>query len=225
MLCGLQNDLCIYYPWTEQYLERFAAAVVGGGKISYSILLTALLYLMRFRHSVTTEGGLGHAASRGEFAGGGDRRAEGLGVQGKKRMVPILFVVSLLLAVKFHHDQSASNKVWSECTKITLGELNGGETTFLNVIDHRLHIDSIAFDQWMKFLFRPENLLHYRERMAHRASPVPSISSLPMGCASEDDELDGEEASLLGHCSDRTLLSPDLCYDGRNSFSDLGLFV
>lgn len=151
MLKSIQQDLTrlevICFPWGELDLSHFVAAVFRHSKVSYSVLLTALLYILRFRHAFSNNP---------------------LDVMNISKCLPssntvlVVFVSALVLSSKFLHDRHTSNLAWASHTGISSAEINRGEIFFLNVIQHQLSVDQTAFHKWMTILFQPGNLVPYQ---------------------------------------------------------------
>jgi hypothetical protein len=161
MLKNIQQDLAklglIAIPWSEHNLVNFVSSVFRHSKVSYSVLLTALLYLLRFRHSFSR------------------RPACATSTPFSSNTLLIVFVSALVLSNKFLHDRHSSNQIWSAYTGISTAELNRGEIFFLNTIQHQLFVDQGAFQKWMSVLFQPKNLLPYQIPQAD--NQVPKMSS------------------------------------------------
>lgn len=151
ILRSIRTDFCTQsLPPVDHQLPSFVANLFRQSKVSYSVLLAGLLYLLRFRHALLTKGPR-EAASRS-----------------KSMMDPrhplftfVVFVVALLLASKFLNDRHSSNGIWAETTGLSMGDLNRGEIFFLNVIDHRLHMENEVFQRWLTYLFQPHHLHNY----------------------------------------------------------------
>jgi hypothetical protein len=133
----------ITVPWPELDLSHFVATVFRHSKVSYSVLLTGLLYLLRFRHAFSTPQGCVHPVCA-------------------INTVVIVFVTSLVLSNKFLHDRHVSNATWAAHTGIPAIEINRGEIFFLNVINHQLNVEQAAFHKWMSILFHPAKLNPYQ---------------------------------------------------------------
>ncbi|KAI9299925.1 hypothetical protein BJ944DRAFT_244695 [Cunninghamella echinulata] len=59
-----------------------------------------------------------------------------------------LFIVALLLANKFHDDNTYTNKTWSDISRMEISELNIMEFEFLDVLRYRLFVQKEEYDQW-----------------------------------------------------------------------------
>lgn len=59
-----------------------------------------------------------------------------------------VILVSVLLASKFHEDQSPDNHFFAYVGGIHLKELNLIESDFLNSIDYKLHIEESFFEEY-----------------------------------------------------------------------------
>ncbi|CAO3591402.1 unnamed protein product [Absidia cylindrospora] len=69
-------------------------------------------------------------------------------VQGAQGSEYRLFVVALLLANKFHDDNTFTNKTWADVSGMKLHELDIMELEFLSVLDFKLFIRKEEFDNW-----------------------------------------------------------------------------
>lgn len=169
MLGAIQTELVqsgwAAVNWSETDLSRYVAAVFKHSKVSYSVLLTGLLYLLRFRHYMPCRLGAVNCAitrSTGESHGG---------------FLLTIFVSALLLSNKFLHDRHSSNENWAGYSGLSLRDVNRGEILFLTVVDHQINIDPVAFHKWTGILFQPCNLVHYQSRPPD--NQVPNMQPLP----------------------------------------------
>lgn len=140
-------------------LSPFVAAVFRHTRISYSVVLTGLLYLLRFRHACA------------------QKKHQYVKIPFQENGVIILFVTCLLLANKFLHDRHPSNAMWAVNTGLTLSEINKGELYFLTVIQHELKVDKESFQKWMTILFQPKHLAPYQLPIDHHVPSKQSSSS------------------------------------------------
>jgi hypothetical protein len=108
-------------------------------RISYSIVIVGLLYLLRFQQRL-----------RGR-----------LGVFKKDDNAFVLFVVAMLLSSKWLCDRPLANSCWAKHSQISLGIINHQELFFLNAIGHDLYIEAKFFENWVKYLFHPNHILNY----------------------------------------------------------------
>lgn len=149
MLKSIQQDLAkqgmIGYPCSEFNLRNFASSVFRQSRVSYSVLLIALLYLLRFRHYFVMR-----------------RRPCSSSLPSAPHLLPIILISSLVLSTKFLHDRHSSNQVWATMTGVPTIDINRGELFFLNVIQHQLCVDQGAFQKWMSMLFQPKHLVPYQ---------------------------------------------------------------
>jgi hypothetical protein len=118
-------------------------------RISYSIVIVGLLYLLRF-----------HQRLRGR-----------LGVFKKDDNAFVLFVVAMLLSSKWLCDRPLANSCWAKHAQISLGIINHQELFFLNAIGHDLYVEAKFFDNWVKYLFHPNHTLNYQYNIPR----IPSI--------------------------------------------------
>lgn len=177
MLSAIQAELLqsgwSTVAWGEGDLCRYVAAVFRHSKVSYSVLLTGLLYLLRFRH---------HMAGRLAVAGCAIVRALEQS-QGGGLLLSI-FVSALLLSNKFLHDRHSSNENWAGFSGLGVRDVNRGEILFLTVVDHQINIDPVAFHKWTGILFQPGNLAQYQRPPPDNQVPsvVPDGASQPYYC-------------------------------------------
>ncbi|KAI8340151.1 cyclin-domain-containing protein [Chlamydoabsidia padenii] len=69
-------------------------------------------------------------------------------IQGAEGSEYRLFIVALMLANKFHDDNTYTNKTWSDVSGMKLYELDIMELEFLFQIDFGLFIPRVEFDSW-----------------------------------------------------------------------------
>lgn len=110
--------------------------------LTYSIVLTGLLYLARFHKRST----------RSEAAK-------------KIKSLYVLFVLTMMLANKFLCDRPISNYGWSKYARLHPATINRQEVSFLKTIDYELHVDAFYFQQWVRHLLAPTRLSHYQMRL------------------------------------------------------------
>lgn len=109
-------------------------------KISYSVLLTALLYLLRLRTRLS------------EYPIPGARDS---------RFVSLQFATAIIIACKYLHDRHRPNSAWANILVCTVSDINGSERAFLSTIEYRLFVPKRMFDRWTALLFQPQRLRHY----------------------------------------------------------------
>lgn len=114
-------------------------------RLSHSVLLAGLLYLLRFRYLM--------ARHR-------DRLMKRMDVFAPSLMY-IFFTSAMALASKFHVDSTTHNRRWAESARLPLQLVNLTEALLLEVIDFRLAITKSTFDDWVRFLFSGEHLQSY----------------------------------------------------------------
>lgn len=88
-----------------------------------------------------------------------------------------LLVVSLLLANKFHDDNTFRNKSWNEATGIPVRDLNMIEADWLKAIQWSLHLNQTERKGWEKWNDCWEYWVASRRKLA--SSYKPPMSSLP----------------------------------------------
>ena len=109
-------------------------------RISYSTLLTGLLYMLSYRNKMSCMGSLPTPTMEAAFG---------------------LFVITLVLASKYLIDKMTSNICWCtilECDPVSFAR---GESNFLRIIDYRLHVDHASFIRWMATVFNQRSLHAY----------------------------------------------------------------
>ncbi|CAO3647123.1 unnamed protein product [Cunninghamella echinulata] len=78
-----------------------------------------------------------------------------------------LFIVALLLANKFHDDNTYTNKTWSDISRMEINELNIMEFEFLDVLRYRLFVQKEEYDQWkmglLSFMSQLKNIALLQE--------------------------------------------------------------
>lgn len=144
--------------------SHFISAVFRHSRVSYSVLLTGLLYMLRFRHYIAM------------------RPLPCILPCAMSNVIMLVFVSSIMLSNKYLHDRHASNLTWSSYTGFPLEEINRGEIFFLNVIQHELLVDQSSFQKWLAILFQPRNISHYHRNVAssadHQLVPEAPLSRL-----------------------------------------------
>lgn len=158
VLKAVERDLalrgCRLRMWGTNEMASYISVVFKNSKVSYSVSLTALIYLLRLRRALCT--GAAPSLLR-------------LHLEASDQMltcVPVLFITSLLLANKFLHDRHISNVTWSTHAGLSTAEINRGERAFLEALDHRLAVKQVAFEKWIATLFNPVNLQTYFFRVS-----------------------------------------------------------
>ncbi len=115
-------------------------------RVSHSVLLASLLYLLRFRFLATQRHDLIQKSRLFEV----------------KNWIFALFVSALTLSSKFHEDSTTHNVKWSENSGLQVSCINTVEAILLNIINYRLEICKSTFNDWVCFVFCPSNLKCYR---------------------------------------------------------------
>ena len=154
------NKLISEQYWGDPELGKFIGDLFKQSRVSYSVLLVGLLYLLRFRNSI------------------GRRKPQSKRFH-HSHFLLLMFVISLLLSNKFLHDRHSSNSAWASYSGFPLGDINRGEIFFLNVIEHDLHVEKEAFHRWVNSIFHPSNLEPYCHQHAHIADALV-IGSSPL---------------------------------------------
>lgn len=111
-------------------------------EITYTTLLVALLYILRYRHGLENN----------RTSTSSEQRRLGR---------PLVLVVAIMLASKFISDQHVSNETWAAENRLNLLQINTAEIIFLKTVDHRLHIDPKSFQRWVSFIFQPHKVSPY----------------------------------------------------------------
>lgn len=168
ILKALERDLalqgCRLRMWCANEMASYISIVFKSSKVSYSVSLTALIYLLRLRHALR----VGTASSLVQLQ---------LGVGGRlATCVPALFITSLVLANKFLHDRHISNVTWSTHAGLPTAEINRGEMAFLEALGHRLAVEQTAFEKWIAALFNPVNLQNYFFGASHHGKVTNIIT-------------------------------------------------
>jgi len=127
--------------WSDIELVSYITIVFRNSRVSYSVLLTALLYLLRLRQGLKT--------------------MDTTRLDPKANSLPLTLVTSLVLANKFLQDRHPCNAAWSIQTGISPQDICRGEMFFLEVIEHRLVVEPSAFQKWISLLFHPANLINH----------------------------------------------------------------
>lgn len=128
--------------------------VFVSSRLSHSVLLAGLLYLLRFRYLLIRH----RQMLRKQF----DVHSPSLTF--------VLFLASVTLASKFHLDSTIYNRRWSETSGISTATINRAEAMILEVIEFKLTISKDTFDDWVGFLFKAEKMQGYRRNMPKEAS-------------------------------------------------------
>lgn len=153
ILKALERDLalqgCRLRMWCTSEMASYVSVVFKNSKVSYSVSLTALIYLLRLRHALRT--GAAPSLLRLQLEAG-DRMPT---------CVPVLFITSLVLANKFLHDRHVSNVTWSTHAGLPTAGINRGEMACLEALDYRLAVEQATFEKWIAALFSPVNLQNY----------------------------------------------------------------
>lgn len=129
-------------------------------RVSYSILLVALIYLLRYiqmrqphQQPIILQFTKGHR----------------------------LMAVCVMLACKFVQDRNASNESWAGLAGCSLEEFNAEEETLLRCIEYRMWITKAVFERWTEFLFRRDLLQSYCKSPYQGFDPLPTSHQLPPG--------------------------------------------
>lgn len=144
-------------------LSHFIADIFKQSRVSYSILLTALIYLMRFKYKLDLGIANNTLTSIPFF---------------NHNFISLMFLLSLVISSKFLLDRHPSNPSWSMISGITNEELKRGEVYFLSIIDYRLHVQKDTFSNWTGYIFDPKKLYNYQIKVPLCYSPSPDSSIL-----------------------------------------------
>lgn len=138
--------------------------IFNQSRCSYANLLVALLYLVRYGQQGAMRRRQGLMANSLYHGSGNNFLIIESGRQ--------LLVTALMLASKYLHDRTASNKAWATMIDTPVRQLNLTEITFLTTIDHRLAVQGPLFVRWLKYIFEEQRISPYR-RSIPRSITVP----------------------------------------------------
>lgn len=139
----------------QELLIQEIRKIYRDSRVSYSVLLVALVYLLRF---IQTGNGTQDAElfallrSTNRFRSLGGR----------------MIAVSLVLACKFLQDKNASNEAWAGLASCSLTDFNAAEELFLRAIDYRVWVTKAVFDRWTCLLFSQSQPLSTNQRCKRR---------------------------------------------------------
>lgn len=150
ILRAIRTDLADGAPAPyDNLIQSMLYNVFVASRLSHSVLLAGLLYLLRFRYLL-----IKHRKML--------RRQ--LDVHSPSLMF-VLFLASITLASKFHLDSTIYNRRWSETSGISTSTINRAEAMILEVIEFKLTINKDTFNDWVAFLFKAEKMQAYRRNL------------------------------------------------------------
>jgi len=138
----------------DDFLPSLIHRTFVSSRLSHSVLLAGLLYLLRFRYLL--------AKHRNRLQKRMDFQAPS--------MTFVFFISAMSLASKFHLDTTVHNRIWSDHSGVSITTINRVESIILEVIEFKLTISKAAFDDWVTFLFKTEKMQGYKKYQAERSS-------------------------------------------------------
>ncbi|KAK9693173.1 PHO85 cyclin-5 [Basidiobolus ranarum] len=155
----------IQYIWPEELLDRksiplrvFAEEILRRSGASFSILFVTLIYLFRFKSSLTI---LNSAESNGNSP-----RCEAC--RSGRRM----FIAAMIVASKYLEDQNIPNTRWSLTTGLGIQEINHNERVFLNHLGYQLYLAPSLFTWWITLLLANADgdiILSFNQKISKKA--------------------------------------------------------
>lgn len=133
----------------DSFLQSLIHNIFVISKLSHSVLLAGLLYLLRFRFLLA------------KYRTSLRKRIDVL----SPSLTFVLFIAAMSLASKFHLDTTTHNRRWSDNSGVSIQTINQVEAIILEVIEFRLTVSKAAFDDWVNFLFSAKNLQAYRKQV------------------------------------------------------------
>lgn len=186
-------------------LPQYVSLIFKQSRVSYSIVVTGLLYLLRLQQAI-----------RGKISN----------LRNNDNCF-ILFVVAMMLASKFLQDRPPTNSCWSLNSKIAINIINRYETVFLNSINHKLHIDVGHFENWVRFLFHPSHTFNYRlyyishpikQTMNQPANQINSIAfPNQMNKMSQVSQINYPKHYQVNSNQSTTLKNNEKCFNGSSA--------
>lgn len=158
----IRMDLCGGLAQYDNFLHSLVHNMFVTLRISHSVLLSGLLYLLRFRFFIDK-----HKYSL--------RRKLDCDSQ---PLTFVLFLAAMTLSSKFHLDSTTFTRRWSDCSGVSLNTINHAERVILEVIEYRLSITKSTFDDWISFLFSPNSLHSYQRSTCDRDTKLISEPKL-----------------------------------------------
>ena len=147
-------------PWrgpptctTTRDLATFVQQLIASCHANVVAVLLALIYLERFKQRLPASSTGAHDTPHR------------------------LFFVALMLASKFLHDHTLTNRAWSKLSGLfSVDETNKMELDFLGVVQYRLYVEKRAFDE-----FLDTRLCHYDRAMSSELKTLqgPLFTSNP----------------------------------------------
>lgn len=155
--------------------------------MSYSVLLSTLLSLMRFRVLLS-----GRKRQDRDIL----LKLQSLFHGNSPIMTYSLFAAATIISSKLIVDSCPRNKRWAKDCGLPLDLINAVEILILQVLDYKIHISKEAFDQWVRFIFNTDYLTAYRADQ-HAAADITSRHYYDSMTASRHDQHDEVLANLL----------------------------
>lgn len=131
-------------PHYHDRLLEYVSNLFRQTRISYSIVIVGLLYLLRFQQQFKR------------------RLANAAAVFRAEDNAFVLFVAAMMLSSKFLMDRPPANSCWSLNARVPLSIVNRQELLFLNVIGHEMYVESEYFQNWIRYLFHPRHTTPYQ---------------------------------------------------------------
>lgn len=149
--CMMLSNLCLNVK------KDLIRGLFKQSRVSYSILLVSLIYLLRYIQLKQINQQFSSLKSNGHDSG------------------LRLMTTCLVLACKFVQDRNASNEAWASLAHCSVDDLNDEERLVLNGLQYRLWVTEKVFSKWTQYLFKRDNLTNYLLDKPNRFySPPPS---------------------------------------------------
>jgi hypothetical protein len=129
------------YTWPEDEFKKlslsiFVKEILRRSKTSYTLLLLALLYMLRTKYEVDCK-----------------RRRRSKGQLRKRASIGRKYLLaSLILAGKYLQDANYSMHTWSKLSGLSRSSIVRIERDMLSLLDFRLHVDVELYESWSKFV-------------------------------------------------------------------------
>jgi hypothetical protein len=162
-------------PWE---LQARIGELLRRTRISYSIVLLGLMYLVRYHSACMI-------------------KTTSLSLRGVGEAY-LVMCTCLLLANKFLLDRPINNRQWAELAGVDPAALSRHEVLLLRAVHYELHVDARDFGHWVRHVFAPERTAPWR-----RQSLPPTPLSID-----EDSTDANDGARETGHRGKRRRHSP-----------------